>query len=87
MENKHVYFPKGRDNLTKKYITNLDNSFKKARIVLEVLDSRNPEICIDSDFRAACKKNNLQIVSVLSKIDTVPEKNVAEAQQRLATKK
>ncbi len=87
MENKPVYFPKGRDNLTKKYITNLDNIFKKARIVLEILDSRNPEICIDSDFRAACKKNNVQIVSVLSKIDTVPEKNVTEAQQRLTSKK
>lgn len=42
MENKHAYFPKGRDNLTKKYITNLDNIFKKTKIVLEVLDSRNP---------------------------------------------
>jgi len=42
MENKPVYFPKGRDNLTKKYITNLDAIFKKARIALEILDSRNP---------------------------------------------
>lgn len=87
MENKPVYFLKARDNLTKKYITNLDNAFKKARIVIEVLDSRNPEICIDSDFRATCKKNNIQIVSVLSKVDTVPEKNVADAQQRLTAKK
>jgi hypothetical protein len=42
MENKPIYFPKGRDLHTKKYITNLDAIFKKTRIVLEVLDSRNP---------------------------------------------
>jgi ribosome biogenesis GTPase A len=86
MDNKPVYFPKGRDNLTKKYITNLENAFKKARIVLEVLDSRNPEICIDNQFRTACKQSKIQLVSVLTKIDTVPEKNVAESQQKLSAK-
>jgi hypothetical protein len=42
MEYKPVYFPKGRGIYTKKYITNIDNIFKKTRIALEILDSRNP---------------------------------------------
>jgi hypothetical protein len=34
LENKPVYLPKGRDNLTKKFITNIDNILKHTKIVL-----------------------------------------------------
>lgn len=76
MDNKPVYFLKSKDHLTKKYISDLNATFKKCKIVLEVLDSRNPEICICSDFRALCKKNNVRVITVLNKIDSVADKKL-----------
>ena len=55
LENKCVYLPKPKDNLIKKYITNLDYVLANTQIALELLDSRNPQACIDQEFRAKCK--------------------------------
>jgi hypothetical protein len=47
LENKPTYFSRSKDNLLKKYITNLPKVAQKANIILEVLDARNPRLCID----------------------------------------
>ena len=55
IENKCAYLPKPKDNLIKKYITNLDHALQNVSVVLELLDSRRPQDCIDKDFRKKCQ--------------------------------
>lgn len=80
IENKCAYLPKPKDNLIKKYINNLEAILANVNICLEVLEVRNPEACIDPDFRAKCQANNIRIITVLSKTDTLKG---AEARQSL----
>ena len=51
LEPRVTYFPKDKDHLTKKYITNESKIWEHANLILEVLDARNVEGCIDEKFR------------------------------------
>jgi ribosome biogenesis GTPase A len=78
IENKCAYLPKPKDNLIKKYINNLEAILPNVSICLEVLEVRNPEACIDHEFRAKCQTNNIR--TIISKTDTLKG---AEAKQSL----
>ena len=77
LENKCVYLPKPKDNLIKKYVTNLEHTLANTQIVLEILDSKNPKICIDNDFRESCRKHNVTVISILSRSDKVSHAHLA----------
>lgn len=81
LENKCAYLPKSKDNLIKKYVTNIDYVLSNAKIVVELLDSRNPEACIDRDFRAKCLHNKVHLISVLTKADTVSKEHLKKSQE------
>jgi ribosome biogenesis GTPase A len=54
LENKPAYLPKPKDNLIKKYVTNLEKLLENVSIVLELLEIRDPAACIDEAFRGKC---------------------------------
>lgn len=51
LENKCAYLPKPKENLIKKYVTNLEYALSNVKVVLELLDAKNPVDCIDNEFR------------------------------------
>lgn len=51
LENKCAYLPKPKENLIKKYVTNLQFALSNVKVVLEILDVKNPAIYIDNKFR------------------------------------
>ena len=71
LENKSEYLPKPKENLIKKYVSNLPALFDKVNIVLEMLDCRNVRSCVNEEFRKECKAKGIKIISVLTKADTV----------------
>jgi GTP-binding protein EngB required for normal cell division len=71
LENKPAYLPKPKDNLIKKYVTNLDKLLENISVVLELLEIRNPVACIEESFRARCQEKNIKIISILTKCDTL----------------
>jgi len=73
--------PKPKENLIKKYVTNLEHILNNVQIVLELLDVRNPEACIDQDFRAKCQQKKVKIISILTKADTVSKEHLKKSQE------
>lgn len=71
LENKSAYLPKPKDNLIKKYVTNLEKLLENVSVVIELLEIRNPQACIDETFRSKCKDKKIKIISILTKVDTV----------------
>ena len=71
LENKSDYLPKPKDNLIKKYVSNLPALLDKVNLVLEMLDCRNARSCVDEEFRKQCKAKGIKVISVLTKADTV----------------
>ena len=80
IENKCAYLPKPKDNLIKKYVNNLPALLLKVSVVLELLDARNPKMCIDEAFRKECHGKGIKVISVLTKVDTV-KRHLAEVEE------
>ncbi len=57
-------------------MNNLEHTLNNVQYVLELLDSRNPKGCIDNEFRDKCKKQKVQLITVLTRTDTVSPKNL-----------
>lgn len=79
LENKSAYLPKPKENLIKKYVTNLEKLLDNSKIAIELLEIRNPSVCIDETFRKQCKEKGIRIISILTKIDTIKDISAIEA--------
>ena len=79
IENKCPYLPKPKDSLIKKYITNIDFALENVSVVLELLDSRRPQDCISQEFRQKCRKNNIAVISILTKTDNVTRDHLTKS--------
>lgn len=83
IENRSVYFPKDKDHLTKKYITNSDKIWNYANVILQTVDARNVNICLSSEFEQECEKRGVKLIIVICKIDTVSEKYLNKMKKEL----
>lgn len=87
LENKPVYFPKDKDLFTKKYITNEEKVYEHGSLFLEIIDARNIHLCRNSKVREICEKKNKKIHIVLTKIDTISQKQLAKIKAELEERK
>lgn len=83
IEPKATYFPKDKDHLTKKYISNKTKVWEHANLILEVLDARDVQACICAAFRAECQAKNIKRITIVCKSDTVGFKNLQQSVKTL----